>query len=132
MIGEKIDVAIEGPGMMMDDVKPTIDGDSKDIALENKPVTFVDAAAVLAAERVIHISLINRSVDKEQTVEIGFPAGYRAESVWELNHRNINASNTANNRFEIVPATRTIKSTGKKITLRLPACGLAMLKLVTK
>lgn len=132
MIGEKIDVAIEGPGMMLDDVKPTIDGDSKEIVLENKPVTFVDAAAVLTAEKDIHVSLVNRSADKEQTVEIRLPDGYGAVSIWELNHRDINASNTVTNRFEITPATRTLKSAGKKLTVRLPACGMAIVSLAVK
>ena len=130
MIGEKIDVTIQGPGMMMDDIKPTIDGDVKEIVSENKPVAFIDAAAVLTAEKNLHAALVNRAAEKEQTVDISLPDGYTAASIWELNHRDINASNTAGNRSEITPKTKTIKSSGKKLTVKLPACGIGILQLV--
>ncbi len=132
MIGETITATIQGPGMLTDDAKPTIDGDTREIKLENKQATFVDAAAVLTAEKNINVSLVNRSADKEQTIDLAVPAGYTAELLWEIRHPNINAANTADNRFEIVPTTRSIKSSGKKLSVKLPACGLAIVKLVKK
>jgi alpha-N-arabinofuranosidase len=132
MTGVRIDAAVQGPGMSGEEVKPTIDGDPKEVTLEGKFLTFIDAVAVLTREKNIHVSLINRSADKEQTVEIRLPAGYNAESVWELNHHDINACNTADNRSEIVPATRVVKSHNQKLTVKIPPCGLAILRLVAK
>lgn len=132
MIGEKIEARIEGPGIMSKETKPTITGDCAEVKLENKSETFIDAAAVLTAEKDIHVSLVNRSFDKEQIIEITLPAGYKAVEIWEINHKNINASNTADNRYEIVPKRRAVNTSGKKVIIKLPACGLGILKLVSK
>ncbi len=132
MTGETINATVTGPGMMTDEAKPTIDGDTREIKLENKQLTFIDAAAVLTEKKEIQVSLINRSADKGQVVDVVIPAGYIPESIWEMNHTNINALNTADNRFEITPKVKQLKATGKKLSIQLPACGIGIIKFVPK
>ncbi|MBX3239914.1 MAG: hypothetical protein KIT80_21705 [Chitinophagaceae bacterium] len=132
MTGARIEAKVNGPGMNGADIKPTIDGDAKEVTLNGKFLTFIDAAAVLTPEKNIHISLVNRSADKEQNVDIRLPEGYHAESVWELYHPDINAANTAGNRTEIIPVTKKFKGRSQQLTIKIPACGLAILQVVKK
>lgn len=130
MTGNKLDVTVAGPSVATDAVNPTIDGDSgeADFALATLP--FIDAAAVRHEDGNIYVSLVNRSPDEAQQVRINIPAGYRSETIWVLEHENINARNDELNRTEIAPLTRNVKAKGGKLTTEVRACGLQIVKLV--
>ena len=130
MTGHKIDVTLKGPGIDATKVPLNITGDCDEVVMGNAPLTFIDAAAVLNKEGDIHIALVNRSAEKAQEVTIALPAGYKATQIWTLDHKNINASNEAGNRFEIVPRIKPVKQQGSGITIRLLPCAFAMLQLI--
>ncbi len=130
MLGNKVDVLVKGPGLTAAEANINIDGDTREIKMGDELLTFVDAAAVVNKEDAIFITLVNRSANTRQEVEINLPDGYRAGQIWELNHTNINAQNTADNRMEIIPQTRTIKQLGKKAAIQLLPCAFAMVELV--
>lgn len=129
MLGSKVDVLVKGPGMVGSSANVNIDGDTQEIHLGDELLTFVDAAAVENDRQQLIISIVNRSYDKSQLVELTIPEGYRAGTVWELNHTNINAMNTAENRVEITPKTRKLKQRGNTSSLNLLPCAFAMVEL---
>ncbi|WP_290799065.1 alpha-L-arabinofuranosidase C-terminal domain-containing protein [Flavihumibacter sp. UBA7668] len=129
MLGNKVDVLLKGPGVPAVDANVTIDGDSQEITMGDELLTFVDAAAVVNDNKQLVIALINRSPDKSQLVEMLVPPGYKTGSIWELKHTNINAMNSADNRFEIVPSTRKLTQRGNKASVQLLPCAFAMVEL---
>ncbi|MCF3112081.1 hypothetical protein LL912_25055 [Niabella sp. CC-SYL272] len=132
MTGHKIDVTLKGPGIDAKTTPFNITGDCDEVTLPDAPLTFVDATAVLNKEGQIHIALVNRSADNTQEAIITVPSGYKAVGIWELAHRNINASNEPGKRFEVVPRTRTVKQKGTGISVRLLPCAFALLQLVAE
>ncbi len=129
MLGNKTDVVVKGPGIIASSAEITLSGDSREIAMADEFLTTVDAAAVVNDEKNIVIAVVNRSDKSVQDLEILIPEGYKAGEVWELSHKNINASNTAGNRFEIMPEISVLKQTGKKGIIRLLPCAFAMIEL---
>ncbi len=130
MLGNKADVIVKGPGIRGSDAAINMAGDSREIEMSDELLPFVDAAAVVNKDNTILITVANRSAATAQDIEIAIPAGYKAGQVWELNHKNINAMNTADNRFEIMPQTKLLKQSGTKGNLRLLPCAFAMIELV--
>lgn len=129
MVGNRLDVLVKGPGINASSANLNIDGDTHEINMGEEHLTFVDAAAVQNHEDKLIISLVNRSSDKTQEAELFIPEGFRAASIWQLNHTNINAMNTADNRFEIQPQWKTLKQRGKIISMQLLPCAFAMVEL---
>jgi alpha-N-arabinofuranosidase len=130
MLGVKLDVSVKGPGIKGSDAKPNIAGDANEIKMGEEILSFVDAAAVLDEKGQIFVTLVNRSYDSKQEVDIQIPAGYKARDIWELNHTNIYAMNTAENRSEILPKTGVLKQKGSKAMVSLLPCAFAMIELV--
>ncbi|WP_290799068.1 alpha-L-arabinofuranosidase C-terminal domain-containing protein [Flavihumibacter sp. UBA7668] len=130
MLGSKLDVLVKGPGIRGSEVKGNIAGDANEIKLGEEFLSFVDAAAVLDQKGQIFVTLVNRSHELKQEVEIAIPAGYKAREIWELNHANIYAMNTSENRSEILPKTGILKQKGSKVTVSLLPCAFAMIELV--
>ncbi|MBX3239913.1 MAG: hypothetical protein KIT80_21700 [Chitinophagaceae bacterium] len=130
MVGYKADIVVKGPGITAGEADINISGDSREVEMNNEWLPFVDAAAVVNKDKHILMALVNRSAAAVQQVEIALPNGYKAGQVWELNHTNINAVNTADNRFEIIPKTKTLKPTGKRVNIQLLPCAFAMIELV--
>jgi alpha-N-arabinofuranosidase len=130
MLGYKADVVVKGPGIPASKAGINIAGDSREVEMDNEWLPFVDAAAVVNKDSHILLTVVNRSAEVAQHVEITIPDGYKAGQVWELSHTNINAMNTPDNRFEIVPKTKALKQTGKKGNIQLLPCAFAMIELI--
>ena len=132
LVGAKIDVTVHGPSIATASLRPTIDGDSHEADYAVEELTFVDAAAVLNIDDNIYLSLVNRSHDTSQQVTIELPAGYTSESVWMLSHTDIHASNSSENRTEIIPIIKSVQPRHGKVTIEIAACGLHVLKLIPR
>lgn len=130
MTGHKLHVTVAGPSIATEAIKPTIAGDSQEADFTEATLPFIDVAAVRHENGHIYVSLVNRSHEKTHQVSIHIPDGYRSESVWVLEHENINAYNDEHNRTEIEPVTRSLKARGGKLTTEVRACGLQIVKLV--
>ncbi|WP_262248368.1 alpha-L-arabinofuranosidase C-terminal domain-containing protein [Parapedobacter soli] len=130
MVGSKLTVAVAGPSIATDAIKPTIDGDSREADIVAESIPFIDAAAVRHEDGSIYVSLVNRSPDATHQVRIDIPAGYRSETVWVLEHPDINARNDERNRTEITPSIQPAKARGGKFSTEVLACGLQIVKLV--
>lgn len=127
MIGEKIAATVQGPSIATREIRPTIDGDAFDAQFSMESLPYVDAAAVLDSAGHIQVSLVNRSYNTVQKVDVTVPQGYNGERVWTLSHEDINATNSAENRDRIMPETGRLKSKKGKITVKIPPCGLKVL-----
>jgi len=131
MNGNKLDLELTGSGIRASTVQTTLDGDSKEVILGDEFLPFIDAAAVVTKKGEIHISLINRSHENTQRVEVQVPEGFNGQEIWILDHENIHATNSSDNRDEVIPRTRVIKTENKKIVTDIPPCGLHMIKLTS-
>lgn len=132
MVGRKIDVEVKGASLDMTGVKPTIDGDTRyeKISMDGVSLPYVDAAAVVGDDGCIHVSLVNRSPDSPQAVEVGAPAGYVCGSVWKLSHQDINAMNSAEERKVVIPSVEAVSGKGNSLEVEVPPCGLFIVKFV--
>ena len=129
MLGHKIGLVLNGPGIAASAAQISIDGDAKEISMGEELLTFIDAAAVIDREDKIILSVINRSAAESHELEIKIPDGYKAGIVWELKHPDINAMNTADNRFEIKPSTGKLKEKRNTGFISLLPCAFAMIEL---
>ncbi len=131
MTGQRIDVTVQGPGIMGSAVKTTIEGDCQEMELDNQLLPFIDAAGVMTANKAIHVALVNRSALASQKIQLSIPKGYKIAWLWEMGNSDINAFNSPDNRYHVQPAVHKI-SGNKKINPKiiLPACGIAILELV--
>ena len=132
MIGNKLNVAVQGPSIDADKLHFTIVGDTRydSIAMTEKRIPFIDAAAVHHEDGSIYVSLINRSPDAAYPVTIDTPLGYTGESIWTLSHGEINARNSDDNRTEIVPSVRRINTGQGHVDTEILPCGLQIIRLV--
>jgi alpha-N-arabinofuranosidase len=130
MLGNRADVIVNGPGMTASETGITIDGDCREIEMGNELLPYIDAAAVVNHSGNIVVAIVNRSADATQEVEIIIPKGYKAGQLWELSHKDINAMNTADDRYEIMPKTSALKQKGIKGSMRLLPCAFAMAELI--
>lgn len=130
MVGRKLDVVTKGASLDMTTIKPTIDGDTRydPISMEGVSLPYVDAAAVLADEGHVHVSLVNRSPDTAQTVTVALPEGYTCESVWKLAHQDINAMNDSANRNVVVPSVEVVSAGTNSLKVDVPPCGVFVVR----
>ena len=127
MIGEQMDIDIDGPGVNTSELDFFIEGDASEINLGDHALAFVDGAAVLANDGYINIALTNRSPDTAAEVKLNYPENYMPEKKWEITHPNINAFNSADNRDEITPREETLNS--KQKTFEIAPCGWVLIRL---
>ncbi len=132
MVGSKLGVTVEGPSIATSTIKPTVDGDANrdSITIPEKSLPYVDVAAVRNDDGNIYVSLVNRSHENPHTVALTIPMGYSAESIWSLDHADVNVANTAEERDSVSPKTAQAKSRRGKVSTTVPACGLHIVKLV--
>lgn len=135
MVGRKINVGVEGASLDVKSIKSSINGDTRydkvfHVLTEKGTIPFVDAAAVLRDDNRIHVSLVNRSPESAQVVKVAVPDGYVCETVWKLSHKDINATNTSENRKLIEPAVEKIAPGEKGLEVEVPPCGLFIVKFV--
>src|SRR3546814_1384173 len=131
MIGNKLNVAVQGPSIDADKLHFTIVGDTRydSIAMTEERIPFIDAAAVHHEDGSIYVSLINRSPDAAYPVTIDTPLGYTGESIWTLSHGEINARNSDDNCTEIVPSVRRINTGQGHVDTEILPCGLQIIRL---
>lgn len=132
MIGNKLEVSVDGPGILASETNSSVEGDSKNVHLGNKLLTWVDAAAVRTKENKLHVALVNRNPTTEQEITIDVPKGYKAKQIWVLSHPDINASNQPEQRFVIAPRVENIRSNSNKVDLKILPCGLHIIEFVEK
>lgn len=129
MIGKKIDIEINGPGLSLPLRKLRVEGDiNSDVNEEMQELKFIDGAAVLTKEENINVSLINRSHENSQKVKLSVPDGYYVKNIWAIEANDINATNVSNNRNRIVPKKTEVTSRKSQIDLSLSPCGFSMVQ----
>lgn len=130
MVGEKIDLDIDGMGINTSAIDFIIEGDVNDDVreeMENQILTYIDAAAVYTSEGAINIALINRSHEEIQSVKIDLSQGFYIANKWDLSSNSINHINTADEKMNTIPVkTRLPKNTD---TITIPPCGLCIIQL---
>lgn len=129
LIGNKLEVNVNGPSISAASIKPSIEGDCREAVIDSQLLPYIDAAAVLNSDKVIQLSLVNRSHDTKHKVTIDIPKGYTASSIWKMSDPDINAGNTEENRNRTFPVSSPIKSKAGKITTDVPPCGLYIIKM---
>lgn len=131
MTGSQLLAIVDGPTVDIGKLHLTIDGDTRydSVSFAAEHVPFVDAAAV-RNKAGIFVSLINRSPDSAQQVQVAVPADYTGDSVWTLEHADVNAGNSKENRTEVTPTVKPAKAKRGKLTFNIPACGLYIVKFV--
>lgn len=132
MIGTKLITTVEGPSIDADKLNLMIDGDTRyeNVTIKESLLPYIDAAAVHNLDGNIYVSLVNRSPDSTHQVSIVIPEAYTGESIWMLTHPNINATNSTDNPLNIVASLQPIKTKRGKVTVKIPACGLFIVKFV--
>src|SRR5690606_21890119 len=129
-IGSKVEATVQGPSIATADIQPTIAGDAKEAQFPTESLPYVDAAAVLDRAKRIHVSLVNRSHDRTQKIEVAVPAGYRGDSHWTLGQEDIDAADRGDDRNPITPVSCPLKARRGKVTTEIPPCGLHVLTFV--
>ena len=130
LIGSKVEATVQGPSIATAAIQPTIAGDAKEAQFPMESMPYVDAAAVLDSANRIHVSLVNRSHERTQKVEVTVPAGYACESSWRLSQEDINAANSSEDRNRITPVSGPLNARRGKATIEIPPCGLQVLTFV--
>ena len=128
MTGEKLDITVEGPGIAASTIQPTIDGDSKEVTLDNRLLTFIDAAATRSSDGAINVALTNRSKDQKQKIRIQVPKGYYLSGKWELTGKTINDFNDADRRDGIVPKITSYTGKQGQNNLAMEPCAVVVLR----
>jgi alpha-L-arabinofuranosidase len=129
MTGTKLNISVSGPGLSAAVAKPTISGDTWDVKMGDETLSYVDAAGVLNDDGSIYVSLVNRSIDSAQKVMLKLPEGYVATRTWSLSHKDINATNTNENRGEVAPDSREVKAeVVSKDGIMIDPCGVMIVR----
>ena len=129
MVGEKINVEVDGPGLSLPLGRLRVEGDmNSDVNGETQELKFIDGAAVLTKDGNINIALINRSHESGQKVRLNVPEGYYVKNIWKLEADNINAANSSNNRNRIVPEKKEFSSKKSQIDLGISPCGFSLIQ----
>lgn len=132
MAGKKLEAEVTGPGIIASDIKFNLDGDASEISLGNKPLKFIDAAAVMNDEGALNISIVNRSPNLSQNVNLKLPENFIIKKQWSLTSSNLNSANVSENRKEIVPKITEVKGKKNSDTITIEPCGLYMIQCVVK
>ncbi len=103
MVGQRLNITVEGSGMAAAGVHPSIEGDCAEVIWGNEHLSFIDAAASRTSGSIVNVALVNRSYDLRQLVAVTVPEGYTLNNRWELSGKNINEYNSLENRNTIVP-----------------------------
>lgn len=131
MIGKKINLDIQGKRITLPIKELAVEGDiSSDLNKGDVSLNYIDGAAVLSNEEDIYIALVNRSHTQNQKVKIKIPDGYLPTVVWRIEHRNINAENTEDNKENIVPQKNDLSKKHLNSNFILPPCGFSLIQYV--
>jgi alpha-N-arabinofuranosidase len=128
MTGKRFDISIEGTTVTVPVKNLTMEGatdrefESLDLTLTN-----IDGAAMQPEEGVIYIALINRSPYESQKIHLQLPSSYVPQTVWNLEHPDINAANTPDQTL-IAPKVSELSAKAAKKAITLTPCGFALIK----
>jgi alpha-N-arabinofuranosidase len=111
MNGQKLNTTVNGSGISALQIKPSIEGDCKEVLWGEEHLNFIDAAASLNKDGKIHVALINRSYNQKQSVSVKLPGDYKFQNRWILSGKNFNEFNNVGQEKSIAPK---INSDGKK------------------
>jgi len=132
MTGKKLETKVIGPGIIASDIKYNLDGDASEISLGNKPLSFIDAAAVMNDDGTLNISVVNRSPSQSQKVNLEIPENFIVKKQWALTNADVNSANVSENRKAIVPEIIEVEGKKSRITITIEGCGLYMIQCVAK
>ena len=124
MHGRLAECSVTGPGLS--DVRladvASLSGDVNPLTLEEKKdLCYVDAAAAYHEDELV-ISLVSRSYDKAQKVDVCIPEGYKVVETITLGSNDVTDMNTEFRPDTIIPViTETAKT-----NLSLQPCGMAL------
>ncbi len=129
MAGVKLDVSIKGSTVALPTNRLAIEGAFDNALLPEETIaTFVDVTAVMPDESTINISLINRSPDSTQKIKLKIPEGFIPIERWVLEHKDINAANTSENRENIIPQRRTLSQKELSSGITVLPCGFTLIR----
>lgn len=132
MVGEKLNSKVKGSGILSSSLNLNLDGDANEIRLDSQSLSYIDAASVLTHDKMINVSLINRSSAKEERVKLILPPNYTVKEIWELANMDINSSNTANDRRNVEPAiVKLDNSNSDNNLIIIPPCGVYLIQCTT-
>lgn len=127
MVGKKLDMAIEGAAAQLPLDKLRVDGDiNKENNSGDLQLNYIDGAAVITDEGTINITLVNRSHNESQKVNLKLPEGYISTRMWKLESNDINMANTPGKREQIIPGDAMLKKQQTSITV--PPCGFLLIQ----
>ena len=127
MTGKRIDVKADGPGVNAATLDFSIQGDASEMDLGNQILPYIDAAAVVTTDGTLNVAFSNRSPDTMQKVRLALPDGYVPIRKWEISHPDINAFNSPEARFAIIPREEAL--TRKQTQFEVPPCGWMLIQL---
>lgn len=117
MTGRAVGVNVTGPGIKDLELKNLkIEGDT-DSSQDGKKVDrcYVDCAAVVNEEEHLVVSIVNRSYDAKQEVNVVVPDGYKMNSAYQVSANDVCAENTEEDRSLV--KSSTLKLTSPTVTL---------------
>lgn len=124
MKGNAVGVAVKGPGIKdqaMSDLSLTGDNESA-VSNSKSDMCYIGSAALIDEENRLVVSLVNRSYTSKQSVKISAPSGYKVVEAWTIDHKDVCAMNTADQRDNVTAKQITIKSN----SLKLNPCAIAI------
>lgn len=132
MVGSRLDVNVNGEGILVSEIVPTIEGDMEEAKISGDKVAYIDAAAIIGNDDVITVALVNRNHKNAEKVIINVPKNYVAKRRWILEHQDINMGNTAEKRNEIAPTEQVLKKVNPALAIEISPCGLQLIQFEKK
>ena len=128
MTGRAVGVEVTGPGLKDVSLNSLDVAGDVDSSLENvrRDFCFIDCAAVADEAHRLVVSLVNRSYDTSQEVGISAPPGYEAVEAWTIDHTDVRAENTAEERENVT--ARQIAIRNDKLTLSPGAVAVVVMQ----
>lgn len=129
MTGKKAVMHIEGGTVTLLMRNLLVEGDiDKEINQGDLTLNYIDGAAVLTEEGALHITLTNRSHEYKQKVKVKVPEEYTPAGLWKIEHPDINASNSENERGKIIPQQVNLPKKQADFTATIPPCGFLLIQ----
>lgn len=127
MNGSAVGVNVKGSGIRGCSMsKLLVEGDNEtSVTKAEHDLCFIGSAAVIDDEGRLVVSLVNRSYDERQKVKLSVPSGYKVVEAWSIDHADVCAKNTAEDRDNITAKQFTMKSGA----LSLNPCSVAIVVL---
>lgn len=129
MVGNKLELDVKGEKITLPVRELAVEGAiSKELNTGDVTLSYIDGAAVMTEEDIIHIALINRSHLKNQKVKIEVPEGYLPVTMWKIESDDINDANSENKRDNISPQIMNLSGKHLNSTIMIPPCGFILIQ----